>query len=734
MLKRRRNQVLVVAGSGLCALLLGAALPMTQSPGSPLRFDWLSRWTAIAPWQSTAALRIQAVPTGAVAALVSQAPTQRAEKLQALAEDRNSPDRAQARYLLASDLIRQGRGEAAVALLENLEQDYPLMAPYIALQRAQAYSLAGGSPQKAEAAWKALLEKYPQEPVAAEALYVLGQKDASYWDRAIADFPAHPRSVEIAQTRLRQNPKQPELLLLITRHGLYLKNYLTYLNQLVEQPPASLTPEDWEAIAFGYWEKQEYGEAGRAYARAPQTPRNLYRAGRGLQLAEQTAAARQAYQRLIQTFPEAEETATGLIRLAAVSDAKAAVPYLDQVLDRFAEQFPEKAAEALIDKAEILDSLNSRTSAQQARQSVLSQYGSTEAAAELRWQQAQRLAKTGDLRGAWQWAQPITEQNPTSEIAPQAGFWVGKWAERLGNAQEARSAFRFVLSNYPESYYAWRSANILGLEVGGFDTVRSLTPEVVKAPQRFDLLAGSEVLRELHRLGQDQDAWTRWQIEFENPMEPTVAEQFTDGIVRLGVGDNLEGLFMISSLAWRENPEDQKQYQALRKQPAYWQALYPFPFRETIEKQAQANQLNPLLVTALIRQESRFEPAIESVVGATGLMQVMPETADWIASQTKWKGYSLAKPEDNIKFGTWYLDHTHEEYDNNSLLAVASYNAGPGSVAGWLKEWGGRDVDEFVEGIPFPETRGYVKSVFENYWNYARIYSPQVAELLASQR
>jgi soluble lytic murein transglycosylase len=158
--------------------------------------------------------------------------------------------------------------------------------------------------------------------------------------------------------------------------------------------------------------------------------------------------------------------------------------------------------------------------------------------------------------------------------------------------------------------------------------------------------------------------------------------------------------------------------------------LYPFPFMEAIDSWAKQRQINPMLVTALIRQESRFEPKIESAVGAIGLMQVMPETADWIASKIGLQKYVMSNPNDNLKLGTWYLDYTHHEYNDNSLFAVASYNAGPGSIADWIDRFGFRDPDQFVEQIPFSETKDYVESVFENYWNYMRLYNPDVSQLM----
>jgi soluble lytic murein transglycosylase len=87
--------------------------------------------------------------------------------------------------------------------------------------------------------------------------------------------------------------------------------------------------------------------------------------------------------------------------------------------------------------------------------------------------------------------------------------------------------------------------------------------------------------------------------------------------------------------------------------------------------------------------------------------------------------------EQNLEFGTWYLDYTHREYGNNSMLAVASYNAGPGKVREWVSNFGFSDPDEFAERIPYDETKGYVKHVLGNYWNYLRLYSPKIQQQIA---
>ncbi|MEG5136928.1 MULTISPECIES: lytic transglycosylase domain-containing protein [unclassified Microcoleus] len=721
MLKQRKTQLSILISVSVCVMVLGSLVAAAKLMG-------------VGPFQK-AQQPLDAANSGSssVKMLVSLSPQERSAKLVELAtlqpastnpQQEISPQ-SRARYLLASDLIQQGDATKALKLLDNLEQQYPILASHIAQKRAQAYELSGDK-DKAQKAWEELLKNYPNDPVAAEALYVLGKSKPEYWQQAITEFPAHPRSIEIALKKLKENPNQPQLMLLVAKHGHYVKDYGTLLEQLVQQNSASLKPEDWDEIAFGYWEKQDYGKGAIAYGKAPRTAKHLYRKARGLWLDGQIPESKIAYQELITAFPDSEDTGLGLIRLSRLNEPKDAMVWLDRAISKF----PSYAPEALLDKSKLLDKAGSAQSASDTRKLLLTKYSNSDKASELRWAIAQQYAKAGDLKSAWQWARELTTNNPDSEQAAEAAFWVGKWAQQLGRDQDAKTSFEYTVLRYPESYFAWRSAVFLGWPVGDFTTVRDLSPKVVQQPQRPEPTAGSPALKELYQLGQDRDAWTLWQTEFTNRIEPSISEQFTDGLMRIGVGDNLEGLWMIGSLRQREKPDDRTEYLALRQQPAYWQALYPFPYLETIVKWSEERKMNSVLVTALIRQESRFMPGIKSAVGATGLMQVMPETAAWVAEKINLKKYSLENIDDNIKLGTWYLDHTHDEYKNNSMLAVASYNAGPNAVADWLKRFDFSDPDAFAQKIPFPETKGYVKSVFENYWNYLRIYNPEVNQLM----
>ena len=643
--------------------------------------------------------------------------------LQAIALD-SSLEIKRATLASASNLIEQNQGKLALEQLKNLEKDYPLLTPYILLKQGEAHAVAQ-QPTQAQTVWQQLIQEYPQSPAVAEALYLLGTENPAYWQQAIEKFPQHPRTHQIIRELLAQNPNQPRLMTILVKYDPDNRENVAISDRLVANYNNQLTPEDWAAIGNIYWLKWDYGKAGKAYAKAPSTSNNLYRAARGFHIAKSKQTAQKYYLQLINKYPNASETGLGLLRLASIVNKTEALKYLDTAI----ALHPESAPEALLEKAQILDALNSPVSAKQARDKVLTQYKTSDAAAEYRWQIASEKAQQGDLVAAWQWAQPIAVNNTEHNLAPKASFWIGKWAQKLGRNEDAQAAFQTTLTAFPRSYYAWRSAVALGWDVGDFTTVRNLQPQVISA-QQFVPPGGSNIFQELYQAGLTEEAWGQFQTEISDKEQLTVSEEFTQGLMRLHRGKNLRGINQIWYLGEDIKSDSEKQqWQALRQSPEYWQSLYPFPFVDSILKWSQQRNLNPLLVTSLIRQESRFEPQIESSAGALGLMQVMPATGKSVAQQIGLGSYSLTLPEDSINIGTFYLDYTHKRYNNNSMLAVASYNAGPHKVAQWVNRYGLQDADEFVEKIPYRETKGYVESVFENYWNYMLVYNPEINKM-----
>lgn len=645
------------------------------------------------------------------------------QELANLAEGQGD-DADRARYRLALLTLPTDPKQALTAL-DGLDARLTSLAPQIFALRAKAQMVLGQSP----AAWDQLLKTYPTSPVIVEALYAKNQvlppaQQQANQDRAIAEHPAHPVTIELAKQRLKIDPNHRPSLLAIARYGLHLTDQSSYLARLMALP--NLVPQDWESIAFAYWERLDYANAAKAYAKAPITAKTRYRTGRALQLSEQATAARPFFRQVTQQFPKTLEAGLAYKRLAELASGDQSIAYWSQA----AATSPNLTPEALLSQSKILDAQGKATQASQLRQTLFQQHGQSESAAELRWILADRYAQSNQFPSAIQQAQALVQQSPQSPLAPKTSFWLGRWLERQGDAAGAKAAWANTLKIYPESYYAWRSANRLGLPVGDFSTIQRQTPTLVPIPRRNPLRSGSPALQDLYQLGDDRAAWYLWQTEFTDRDSPTIAQQYTDGFIRQGVGDYLDGIFMVSNLTQRDKPDEKQQVQTLLTQRDYWQGLYPLAYGREIQAAAAVEKLNPALVIGLIRQESRFTPAIKSVVGAGGLMQVMPETASFIADNLKLKKYEVTQARDNLKLGTWYLNYVHKEWNGNSMLAIASYNAGPGNVQDWKTRSKLTDTDEFIEKIPFSETQGYVIHVFENYWNYLRLYNPEMSQLV----
>lgn len=159
--------------------------------------------------------------------------------------------------------------------------------------------------------------------------------------------------------------------------------------------------------------------------------------------------------------------------------------------------------------------------------------------------------------------------------------------------------------------------------------------------------------------------------------------------------------------------------------PRYWECLYPLGYWELVQEQSARHALDPYLVVALIREESAFGERVVSSSGAVGLMQLLPTTANGLVNDTDKSAepVKLDVPPTNIALGTRYLAMMIEEFKGNRARALAAYNAGPNQVRRWLERLGDRVDDEFIEEIPFVETKTYVKRVLGSYYRYRTQYS-----------
>ena len=149
--------------------------------------------------------------------------------------------------------------------------------------------------------------------------------------------------------------------------------------------------------------------------------------------------------------------------------------------------------------------------------------------------------------------------------------------------------------------------------------------------------------------------------------------------------------------------------------------IYPEKYSIYIEKYCDEYNVDKNLVYAIVKQESNFEPEVNSSKGAIGLMQLMDNTANYIAEQLDYAEFNVFEPETNINLGIKYLSYLIEKYDNQNL-AIVAYNAGEGNVDKWINSGIISDDGTDLENVPFRETNMYLRKVLKNYKIYDKLY------------
>jgi peptidoglycan lytic transglycosylase len=313
---------------------------------------------------------------------------------------------------------------------------------------------------------------------------------------------------------------------------------------------------------------------------------------------------------------------------------------------------------------------------------------------------------------------------PGSDYTPDALYWLGRLAEDAGTPGLARSYYEKLLDRYSQTYFA-------GLAL---TRVRALGPG---SKEIADVIATIPPLPVTQKLGDDIPASAaKWQaradalasIAFDSSAALELhAAYLATGEPRLLLESAQEAVASghcgAAIVAVRQIYPHLEAYSLTDVPRPVWLAAYALPFQTTIRRWSAHFRLDPMLVAGLIHQESAFEPKARSVSNAMGLMQLIPPTARRLARENRIR-YSHARlvdPEYNIRLGTSYLSDLHKQFDSVEEV-LAAYNAGENRVTSWTDGQNYREPAEFVESIPFTETRQYVQIVARNASIYRRLY------------
>jgi soluble lytic murein transglycosylase len=500
-----------------------------------------------------------------------------------------------------------------------------------------------------------------------------------------------------------------------------------------------------------------YGAAIRAFSRflatepVDRADQALYFKALTLRAVEETDAALETLDMLIRDYPESDWVARAwrekAATLALLGDLDAAI----RVYQDLAAFFPahKLAPQALWQAAKLREEAGEYAEAAKLYVDLQSNFPAYEDADESLWRAGLAHYRASDHQAAIVQWQALLEKYPQTAYRSKGLYWLGKLSAVPQAAEEEAGYWMQLVGADPNGYYALRVQQI---QAGTSLTATRLITAGIEPPPWNRSDAEREVQTWLSK-------WTDVPTD-TNPIALTrVWTQrldFRRGQLLLAAGlrrEALNAFDKVRAAAW-ENPLSLAQLAfffreqglhglaarcaarlvglwpegSLREAPATVQQLsYPLVFADLMSAEARDYDLDPLLLAALIRQESLFEPVAESYAGARGLGQVMPATGQGIARNLDMDDFvldDLYRPSVSVEFAAFYLAVQMNRFDAQILIALAAYNGGPGNTLRWL-EGTADDLDLFVEVITATQSRIYLQRVWEQYVIYEALYRPR---------
>ncbi len=646
----------------------------------------------------------------------------------------------------------------AAQQLRGLEQQIPKLADYITYYRASAEMQSGDG----EGAVRDLAA-YRLKPVASSPL---AGKIAVTGARALLDQkqPAsNNKALELLQADYKILP-QPDgdfaLGLAYEALGEKLQSALSYAKVYYGHPNTSLAALAWTAM------ERLRPQLSKEF---PSTPRQqLDRCQRWIEVKEY-GKARQEYTVLADSLPEPErnEAKVGIGAADYLSgDATAALRYLRSLRAPHSEAdarrlyYITEAARKTGDDETMMDSVkqlnehyqesvwrlkalitagnryvatNEREKYEPLFKAASDKFPSDNATAYCHWKVTWD-AWTNDKPDRADLLKEQISRYPADPRTSTALYYLGRLAEKNGKYAEARSYYDRLSAQFPHYFYATLGRErIADSKVSGAKPDDAVTSWLTQIdwPEHLDF---SDV---------EPNAATRLRIDRARLLMLAGLTDVADAELRFGAKSEQEQPHLLAMELARSMPSP---FQALRIMKSFigdylsipfdnaplkfWELLFPLPYKDEVVRSAKAHDLDPYSVAALIRQETEFNPSAHSSGNAYGLMQLVPATGRMVGRQTGIPISStntLLDPNVSIQLGTQYLRSQLNNWSGDWAETLAAYNAGPGRVHQWLGWATFREPAEFVETIPFNETREYVQAVLRNAEMYRTIYGERHA-------
>jgi len=679
-------------------------------------------------------------------------------------------------FLTEQALIQLDRPAEADAATLRAQAEYPELADFAVFLLAD-YRFANSRYSEAAALYGQVNERFPRSSLAARAAFRRAQ--------SLFESYAYPQAAEAYDRFLKDNPRSEfaptaglGLGRALTAEADLSRAVRAYQDVWVKYP-GSPNDQDVEqalnmlkagGVEIPELTSSELYERGRNLFRAiqydkavetftkfldkepnsPDRPDALYRVGVSLYYLGKRSEAAVILEKMIREYPSDERTAEALYWLgrsySKLGDWDRGVNAFQKLLEGFPES--EWCDDALFLIGNIFRESGDMRKALQFYDRLVREYSDSKFADSAIWWKAWWHYTSGDFTKAEQVLQDLVNRYPRSFLVNQARYWQGRAAEKRNNIAQAAIYYDHVLKKGPYTYYGYRAAErkaVLGTDAfmqpdDAMVTAAAYgeTPRPDDAMFPFDDDEGPPVWTE--EMGQTLAAEPAFRKILELmhlDMKKEAATELwslKDGMPRKRIA-----LIGLSKVFYELGDYYHSIIIVLRKYEHYlegptpgvsddlWQLAYPKGYWESIIAYSKKYKQDPYFIAAIIKEESQFRTDALSSAGARGLMQVMPATGEQAAKLNRISGFDREKLFDSdmaINIGTWYVSQLMKRFKKDPLLVAAAYNAGPEAVQGWIKKNGYRgERDQFVEQIPYTETRGYVKKVMRNYAEYKRIYT-----------
>lgn len=325
--------------------------------------------------------------------------------------------------------------------------------------------------------------------------------------------------------------------------------------------------------------------------------------------------------------------------------------------------------------------------------------------------------RAGDPRAAARVFKQFRRDYPESDYFDTATYWLAQTYKKTGDIGEANDYFHELADKNPYAYYGIRSLTHLKKQRKALQFEKQLIFRYSKRAFGSDHIAPFLKGEKLIHLGLGKDGVDELRSATTLPAfldTPWLFQYYIAALYHLGK-DYISSIVLLNQL--------QKTY--LDDLPdEHLLLLYPKQYWDLAQKYAQKFSLDPFLILSIMRQESAFNPNAVSPADALGLLQMTPYMGKAMAKRLKraWRKNDLFDPDKNLLYSVFYLSRLMKKFNGNLVFVLASYNANEETTQKWIKRYWTNEVEEFIEEIPYKETRSYVKLILRNYTNYLFVH------------